>query len=158
MKLNQKGMSLVELLAALALVSLIAGIAWTALSIGFKHTAVETGKTLMQQDANIIIATLTNEHRRNSNYSLVFEGNKLKIETCSASGSCSSQVLDQKYDFSGTVINGIVIDSHDSTPVDQVLGIEPKKKNTDVILKLTDLNNSNNSVTIKTALTRILTN
>ncbi|WP_235524970.1 prepilin-type N-terminal cleavage/methylation domain-containing protein [Planococcus glaciei] len=156
--MNQKGVTLVELLAALALVSIVAAIAWTVLGIGFKHTAVETGKTKMQQDANIIISTLTNEHRRNSTYSLIFENDKLKIETCTAPGTCSNQTLEQNYDFSGTTINGTVIDSHDSTPVDQILNLEPKKNHTYLTLKLTDLNNSNKTITVETALTRILTN
>lgn len=157
MKLNQKGVSLVELLAALALVSTIAVIAWTALTIGFKHTAVETGKTRLQQEANFIITKLANEHRKNHSYSLIFEGNQLRIEKCSAAGACTIENVGSQYDYTGTVINGTPIDSHDSTPIDQINGLEPKKKHTMVVLKIADLNNEKNTVTVNTTLTRIIT-
>ncbi|MGO1058944.1 prepilin-type N-terminal cleavage/methylation domain-containing protein [Planococcus sp. FY231025] len=153
---NQKGISLVEVLAALALVATIAAIAWTALSIGFKHTAVETEKTKLQQSANLIMTTLTNEHRRSEKYSLLFEGNQLKINSCDKTGACSVTTIDQTYDYTGTVVNTTVIDSHDSV-VDEVLDLKPKAAHTKITLVLTDLNNPNNKVTLDTKLTRIIT-
>lgn len=153
---NQKGISLVEVLAALALVATIAAIAWTALSLGFKHTAVETEKTKLQQSANLIMSTLTNEHRRSEKYSLLFEGNQLKINSCDKTGACSVTTIDQTYDYTGTVVNTTVIDSHDSV-VDEVLNLNPKAAHTKITLVLTDLNNPNNKVTLDTKLTRIIT-
>lgn len=155
-KNNQKGITLVELLAALALVGIIAAIAWTTLSIGFKHTVVETEKTKLQQSANLIMTTLTNQHRRSDSYSLVFEGNQLKINSCDQAGSCSWNTIDQTYDYTGTVINGIPIDSHDSM-ADKVLDLKPKTAHTEIKLVLTDLNNPKNSITLETKLTRIIT-
>ncbi|WP_040851224.1 type II secretion system protein [Planococcus halocryophilus] len=141
MKKNQNGITLVEVLAALVLVSLIAGIAWTAISIGFKHAAVETQKTQIQQDANLIISSLTGVHRRSATYSLVFEANKIKVTSCSSTGSCKDEVIDKSYDFTGTMINNIEVDSHDSAP-DVFSNIEPNKSHTTLKLVLTDLSNS----------------
>ena len=156
MKKNQKGITLVEVLAAIALVSVIAVIAWTSLSIGVKHTAVETRKTQIQQDANLIISTLTGVHRQSASYSLTFEGNEIKVTSCSDALTCDDAVIEASYDFTGTMVNNTVIDSHDSSP-DVITDLEPKKNHVMLKLVLTDLNNPKNTITVETALTRILT-
>lgn len=156
LKNDQRGITLVELLAALALVATIATIAWTALSIGFKHTAVETEKTKLQQSANLIMSTLINEHRRSEKYSIIFEGNQLKIDSCDKAGDCSMITIDQTYDYTGSAVNGMPIDFDDSLP-DKILDLNPKAAHTKITLVLTDLNNPNNTVTLETKLTRIIT-
>lgn len=156
MKLNQKGITLVELIVALAIVAIIAGIAWTALSIGFKHTAVETNKTSLQQDANLIVTALSNSHRRNDFYSLKFDVDKqLMIGTCEDATLCPAnltykRVIDSKYDYTGTTINNAV---YNGTAFSEVI-VEPKKNHTQLVLKL---KSANNTVTVKTTLTRIIT-
>lgn len=156
MKLNQKGITLVELIVALALVSIIAGIAWTALSIGFKHTAVETNKTSLQQDANLIVTALSNAHRRNDFYELKFDSTgQLVIGTCGDTELCPDnltykRVIDTKYDYTGTTINNSV---YNGTAFSEVV-VEPKKNHTHLVLKL---KSANNTVTVKTTLTRIIT-
>lgn len=153
MKLDQKGITLVELLAGLVLISLVAGIAWTALSIGFQHTAVETNKTNMQQDANLIIATLTSEHRRNDEYRLTFDANEqLVIKTCEDITPCPASavytpVIEKNYDYKGTIINDR---EYTGSSFSEVI-VEPKKNHTDLVLVL------DNTVTVKTILTRIIT-
>lgn len=157
MKLNQKGITLVELLAALLLVSVIAAIAWNALSIGFKHTAVETSKTQLQQEANLIVTKLINEHRRNDHYYLKTSGTSLEIQTCndSAAGSvCDGfvRLTDSNYLYSGT-IDGIPFANWDP-----LTKIDPKTKNVNLVLKVADSIKPTRSVEVKTSLTRILTN
>lgn len=156
MKLDQKGITLVELIAALAIVSIIAGIAWTALSIGFKHTAVETNKTTLQQDANLIVTTLSNVHRRNDFYSLKFDSaGQMIIGTCEDATLCPAnltykRVIDSKYDYTGTTINNSV---YNGTAFTEMI-VEPKKNHTNLVLKM---KSANNTVTVKTTLTRIIT-
>ena len=156
MNLNQKGITLVEVLAALLLVSVIAVVAWTTLTIGFKHAAVETEKTEIQQDANLIISTLTGVHRRSASYSLIFEANKLKINSCTDAVTCRDTVIEESYDFTGTMVNNVLVDSYDGSP-DVFSNLEPKKNHTTLKLVLTDLNNPKNTLTVETTLTRILT-
>ncbi|AQQ52885.1 hypothetical protein [Planococcus lenghuensis] len=156
MKLDEKGITLVELLGALMLVALIAVTAWTTLSIGFKHTDMETTKTQLQQDANLIITSLSNTHRLNSTYTVTFENNRIKVDSCKAPGNCATETIDKEYDFTGTVINATTVDSHDSV-ADIIANIEPEKTHTDLTLVITDLQNPKRTLSIKTTLTRVLT-
>ena len=60
---NEKGVTLVELLAVLVLVSMVATITFTTLSIATKYNITETKKLKMQQEANYIITKVLQEHR-----------------------------------------------------------------------------------------------
>ncbi|MFK8792974.1 prepilin-type N-terminal cleavage/methylation domain-containing protein [Planococcus plakortidis] len=147
-RLDEKGVSLVEVLAALLLVSIIATAAWTALSIGMKHTTAETSKTEIQQDANIIITKLSAAHRRNEEYSIKFEGGQLMLKIPDTTGAgVFERVLDKEYDYTGTIIDG------NSDLTAETL-IEPKKNHANIHLNLTK---NGRSISIQTTLTRIRT-
>lgn len=156
MKRNQRGATLVELIAALALVSIIAAIAWTALATGFKHTAVETSKTQLQQEANLVVSRITNEHRRNDSYYLRMNGGRLEINTCNenaATISCDgfTSLMDNNYLYTGS-INGVDFISWNPAVV-----IDPKKSHVDFSLVVADPAKPARSVEVDTTLTRILT-
>ncbi|TAA70883.1 hypothetical protein D2910_00980 [Planomicrobium okeanokoites] len=159
MSMNEKGITLVELVAALALVSVIAIAAWSTLTIGMKHGAAETSKTMLQQDANIIITKLSAEHRRNDYYYLRLMGGNLEISTCNDNDltgvvDCEpfTRLTDNSYLYSGS-INGTDFSSWSSTSM-----IEPKKQHVNFILKVADPIKTARSVELKTSLTRIITN
>lgn len=156
MKLNQKGVTLVELIAALALVSVIAIAAWSTLTIGMKHGAAETSRTMLQQDANLLITKLSAEHRKSDSYYLRFTGSNLEISTCSDDEGLNclpfTRLTDNSYQYSGS-IDGTAFSAWDSTVL-----IEPKKQHLDFILKVADPIKTTRSVEFNTTITRILTN
>lgn len=158
MKMNEKGITLVEIIGAMVLVSLIAGLAWTALLTGFKHTSVETTKTQLQQEANYTISKISNEHRKSDYYYLRFQNGKLEINACKeaapAAATCNGfeKLTVNEYTYSGT-INGIKFVDWPATTI-----IRPKKAHVTFIMKIADPVNPNRSVEVKTTLTRILTN
>lgn len=158
MKMNEKGVTLVELLGAMMLVALIAGLAWTALLTGFKHTAVETTKTQLQQEANYTVSKISNEHRKSDYYYLRYQNDKLEINTCKeaapAAATCSGfkKLTENAYTYSGT-INGIKFADWPATTI-----IRPKKAHVNFIMKIADPANPKRAVEVKTTLTRILTN
>lgn len=159
MILNQKGVTLVELVAALALVSVIAIAAWSTLTIGMKHGAAETSKTMLQQDANLIITKLSAEHRRNDYYYLRHSGGNLEISTCNDNDTTGSvdcepftRLTNNSYLYTGS-INGTDFSTWSSTTM-----IEPKKQHVNFILKVADPIKTARSVELKTSLTRIITN
>ena len=147
---------MVEVLAALLLVSIIGAIAWTALNIGMKHNSAEITKTQLQQEVNLIVTKLVNEHRRSDHYYLRLAGNQLEINSCdvddSAGESCDGFINLSQQDFrhKGTV-NGI-----DFTVMDETKRIEPKKNHVRLVLKVTD-QEEKRSAEVETKLTRILT-
>ncbi|WP_185959558.1 prepilin-type N-terminal cleavage/methylation domain-containing protein [Planococcus salinarum] len=157
--MNQRGITLVELVAALALVSIIAVAAWTTLTIGINHGAAETSKTMLQQDANIIISKLSAAHRLNDYYYLQFVGGNLEIKTCNDTETpgvmdCGTfnRLSDNSYVYSGS-INGTGFATWNSATI-----IEPKKKHVNFILNVTDDPiKTARAVEVKTTLTRIIT-
>ena len=157
MRSNEKGTSLVEVLAVLLHVSIIGGIGWTALNIGMKHNSVETNKTLLQQEANLIVTKLVNEHRRSDHYYLRATNGQLEINSCDsddlAGESCDEfmSVTQRGYQHKGSV-NGV-----DFTLLDGTNRIEPKKSHVKLVLKVTD-REEKLSAEVETKLTRILTN
>lgn len=156
MPANEKGFTLVEVLAVLLLVSLIAGTAWTALTIGMKHNSVETTQTLLQQEANFIVTTLVNEHRRSDHYYVRFAGGQLEINSCDLDVGTVEQcngfkkVTQQDYPHKGSM-NGV-----DFTALDETKRVEPKKNHVSLVLKVMD-QEEKQFVEVATKLTRILT-
>lgn len=157
MKWNQKGITLVELVAALALVSIIATIAWTALTIGMKHGAAETSKTVMQQEANVMISSLMAAHRGSEKYSIIFEDDQLKVDYCDKSGICGVREISSKYDFEGSEVNNTEVIFTSGMPV-IFADLTPEEKHTKITLKIADLNNPNRTLIIDTTLSRLITN
>ena len=147
-KLDNKGITLIEVLAVLILISIIAVAAWTALSIGMKYTTVETSKTEIQQDANIIISKLSSAHRQSDKYAIKIESEQLMISTLNGTEwKDFEKVLDKPYSFVGTTIGGNNLSA-------TAIKIEPKKEHANLDLKL---NKNGQSIDIQTTLTRIRT-
>lgn len=145
-----------ELLAALVLVSIIATIAWTALTTGMKHGTAETNKTIMQQDANLMISSLMAVHRGSDKYSIIFEDNQLKLDYCDKTNICGVREISSKYDFTGSKVNDTDVDASSSPIV--IADLTPEKEHTKITLKITDLNNIKRTLKVDTTLTRVLTN
>ncbi|MDX1700671.1 MAG: type II secretion system protein [Melioribacteraceae bacterium] len=72
-RLNEKGITLVELIAALALVSMVGVLIMTTMGIGFKYSIAESNKTSTQQEANIIVQKILNKHRLGKCYKVTIE-------------------------------------------------------------------------------------
>ncbi|ANU23605.1 PilW family protein [Planococcus donghaensis] len=152
MKNNEKGLTMIEILAALVLVSLVVAGAWTAMSIGFKHSVVETTKTHIQQDAALVIAKLSSAHRKSDRYVMKFENEQLMLKTCSDKTGCGSfeKLVDKTYDFKGTSINGVVYTGASYTEVT----ITPREQHNPITLTLTA---GKASISLDTVLTRLIT-
>lgn len=157
MKMNEKGITLIELIAALAIVSVIAVIAWTAIVTGFRHSIVETSKTQLQQEANLVVSKITNEHRRNDFYYLAMNAGKLEINNCNEDETdtavCEgfSSLMGNDYKYTGS------IEGENFTDWDPTKRIDPRKKHIQFILEVADPAKPERSVRVETTLTRILT-
>ncbi|MGE6488274.1 type II secretion system protein [Paenisporosarcina sp. NPDC076898] len=90
---NNQGITLVELIAALALVSMVAILIMTTLGIGFKHSIAEANKTSTQQEANLIVSKLLNTHRTGDCYFI--RDNSGRIEIAPVSNDLCTSPVDQ---------------------------------------------------------------
>jgi len=142
---NSKGVSLVELIAALALVSLVAVLIMTTLSIGIKRSVVENDKLRIQQEANILVSKILADHRLGDPYCLaVINGQLLKMETSEQNAlKCTPQnnIETLNNPLYNSEVYKIelkapeeVIKSYASVPT-EINSINPKKE--DVNLKIT---------------------
>jgi prepilin-type N-terminal cleavage/methylation domain-containing protein len=111
---NQKGLSLVELMAALALVSIVAVLIMTTLTLGIKKSVAENDKVRVQQEANILVAKLLNNHREGDLYCLIIIGEELilggtKIEVPNSDNQvCDFPVVNSSYTnnlYDSTIFN-----------------------------------------------------
>lgn len=114
---NNKGITLVELIAALTLVSLVAVLIMTTLGIGFKHSIAESNKTSTQQEANLIVSKLLNEHRKGACYFIKGDSVGIKIapvssELCTSTtepaASLFKPVSDPRFIVTMTSVNKMV--------------------------------------------------
>lgn len=139
---NQKGITLVELLAALLISSLVIIILMTTLSIGFKYNISESKKVRLQQEANLVIATITSKHRDGECYKLDVEEEKLFFYTCDEEKIQEGSVTDNRFNYQ-------VETNHFSG--------NPKKN--DLVLELTviDPDNVNLKVEIHSTISRVKT-
>ena len=104
---NEKGVTLIELLAALILASVVAVIIMTTFSIGIKYNITESKKVRLQQEANLVIATITNKHRAGDCYNLSVTDDKLFFQTCDGivEGSVTNNLYEYRIETNGFLGN-----------------------------------------------------
>lgn len=103
---DERGLTLVELLATLTLISLVTGIIWTTISIASQFSIGETTSLKLQQEANYIIAELQRFHRTCSEYNLTITPEEISINECKINGNeeLSGKVISTGYIY-GAFIN-----------------------------------------------------
>ncbi|AXI09687.1 hypothetical protein CUC15_12470 [Oceanobacillus zhaokaii] len=80
---NEKGITLIEVLATLVISSLFMGIIYTVVMMSMEYSSVETKKTQLQQEANYIITDLQRIHRNGECYVLSITESEVAVaEDC----------------------------------------------------------------------------
>jgi len=152
---NTKGITLVELIAALALVTIVAILIMTTLSIGIQRSVLEGEKTRIQQDANLMVTKLLDIHQKGDCYQLEITPNKDLVvisynnSTKTACGSETTQsepINNQNYDISTT------------NPMQIFEIINPHRENNAISIVLTLDSRSTINYEINTTLSRYKTN
>ncbi len=87
---NEKGLTLLEVLVTLVILSFIGVLIWSVFNSGIKFSNKEISKNQMQQEANIILTTLTKIHQTATSYSI--NSNASCSVTVNANFSHSSEV------------------------------------------------------------------
>ncbi|KSU61007.1 hypothetical protein AS034_15315 [[Bacillus] enclensis] len=76
---DQKGLTLIEVLASLAIISVIGLLLWNVLFQGISYSKKAASQTSLQQEANQISMKLTRIHQTNPSYEIVNNGCQLEV-------------------------------------------------------------------------------
>lgn len=79
LKQNQQGLTLIEMLITLSILSFIGILIWGIFFRGIDYSNKAISRNLMQQEANIIISTLTSIHQTSDSYKLDFSNCKISV-------------------------------------------------------------------------------
>ncbi|WP_017381164.1 type II secretion system protein [Paenisporosarcina sp. TG-14] len=152
---SEKGITLIELIAALALVSMVAVLIMTTLSIGIQRSVVESQKTKIQQEANLITSKLLNIHRSGNCYQIdITENNDLQVLTYDDPNQSTCENV-----FNKTItINNADYDISTMNSPLPLEKINPTKENNSISIVLTLESRRTINYEISTTLSRYKTN
>lgn len=134
LKKNERGLTLIELLLSLSIATIVGILIWNVFFQGFNYSNKAMTKNQMQQEANIIISSLTKYHRTVDSYEI-------------SSSNC-------KISISG---NSIEIYEHPQLcfKTSRTGTIQPKVEDVLLTINVSDKNAPENDVEIGTVLSRL---
>lgn len=154
MKTDEKGLTLIEVIAALAIISLVSGIIWSIFFQGFNYSQKSVSKNTILQETNILTSNLNQLHRTLNLYEIRSENCEIKITDLESSPQ-------KVYVFSSDKIC-FKIQQMNQTAGEGPITVDPSNHNSiidnkDVSLSIyvSDKKNSANNTTINTFLYRL---
>lgn len=135
---NEKGITLLEVLAAVTILSIIGIVIWNVYFQGYEFSNDTIKKSQIQQEANYVITSLANFHRSSATTY------QIKVNECKITVSNSSKTLVLEHPqicFSSNFTGN--------------KSVNPNQENFDFTLTAADKNDVHNKVTIETVLSRL---
>jgi type II secretory pathway pseudopilin PulG len=162
---SEKGISLVELISAMALLSLVAVLIMTTLSIGIKHSIVESDKTQIQQEANLVVSKLLNGHRQGDCYFIRDKDAIIQMATFDCSNTLINEanasftnISSSNYQATLSTNSLFIAPSTVTTPAYRIAKVNPTSNDFNLVAKLTRVGKVKINYQINTTLTRYKTN
>jgi prepilin-type N-terminal cleavage/methylation domain-containing protein len=137
---NQKGVTLIELLAALTILSLIGGIIWGVFFQGNKFSQTSVSKNNIQQEANIIIMNLKKIHQTSKEYTISSNGCAVTVNATKLDSTT------QYFEFKNTKL---------CISLDRTGYIQPGSQDLTLNVTIYELMNPKNTVIVETILYRL---
>lgn len=140
---NEKGVTLIELLATLVIFGIFSVIIWGFLFQTSKINHVEMTKQSLQQEANLIVTTFNEVHRKSGIYEIHISNDLTdnSIEIITSNG--------ENYIFNKPDVHYAL------KPIFTTLQIKPQDDNFELDLTLTSIENAHITTSIKTTFTRL---
>ncbi|MFF2794323.1 type II secretion system protein [Lysinibacillus xylanilyticus] len=138
---NERGLTLVEVLATLIIFSLVFILVWSIFFQGTNYSKKAVSKNQMQQEANVIISSLNSIHKRSTEYSVTSNSCSLSIQY-TAQNAAKTEVFENSQMC-------IKLANSFTNPVN------PKTTNVEIKLIIEEKDHPNNKVTINTLLSRL---
>jgi prepilin-type N-terminal cleavage/methylation domain-containing protein len=137
---NQRGFTLIELMATLTIVSLIGVIIWSIFFQGYKFSQSSESKNTIQQKANLIIMNLKKIHQTSQQYTINSSACGITVNAIKKDNST------QNYEFK---------DSNLCLTIDNSGTVNPSDNDFPIKLTIYEIKNSNNRFEISTMLYRL---
>jgi type II secretory pathway pseudopilin PulG len=138
---NERGLTLVEVLATVIIFTLVFILVWSIFFQGTNYSKKAVSKNQMQQEANVIISSLNSIHKRSTEYTFTSNNCKISIRY-TAQNVAKTEVFENSQMC-------IELNNNSTSPV------IPKKADVDIELVITEKDNPNNKVRIYTLLSRL---
>ncbi|MCL6571832.1 MAG: prepilin-type N-terminal cleavage/methylation domain-containing protein [Bacillus sp. (in: Bacteria)] len=149
MNRDERGLTLVEVLATLILLSIVSVIIWSVFFQGYKFSQKAISKNFMLQEANILTTSLTKIHRTLEIYEITSENCGIKVTNLK-----TTPPQDQVFNHPNICFKLLEINNVSGTGPKIT---EPHKNGNDISLKVSvsDKKDPNNNLTIDTFLYRV---
>ncbi|WP_312471001.1 type II secretion system protein [Neobacillus sp.] len=148
MNQDERGLTLVEVLATLTILSIVSVIIWSVFFQGYKFSQKAISKNQMQQQTNLLITNLLKIHQSAKAYNIINTNSNCEITVTitNKDNSTRTEIFNHpnmcfKFEIKNAISNPVF----------------PNKVGNDVRLKLTtsDKNDPNNKIIINTFLYRV---
>ncbi|WP_017755978.1 PulJ/GspJ family protein [Calidifontibacillus oryziterrae] len=144
--INKRGLTLIEILAALTISTFVIGLAFSVLLSSIHSYKKTEGKQLLQQEANLILTQLRTIHRTQSSYVITYDSTANLYKVTLSDGATQS-LGSPKYKLE-IILDDILI----TDTVEQQ--IDATRKEYHILLNISDPA-TNNLFSIETGLTRL---
>ncbi|WP_147532522.1 PulJ/GspJ family protein [Bacillus marasmi] len=135
---NEKGITLLEVLATVTILSIIGMGIWNVFFQGYQFSSKTIKKSQIQQEANVAITSMMNFHRGSANsYQITVSNCEIKLANSSDTLVLKNPQICLKSNFSGNK------------------NVNPDIENLNFTLIAADKNDEQNKVTIETVLSRL---
>lgn len=135
---NEKGLTLLEVLAAVTILSVVGIVIWNVFLQGYQFSNKTIKKSQIQQEANFVLTSMMNFHRGSeSSYTVTVSACEIKL-----SNSTDTIIFDHSLICFSSTFTGSKT-------------VNPNKENFNFILIAADKNDEHNNVTIETVLSRL---
>ncbi|MEH7112162.1 prepilin-type N-terminal cleavage/methylation domain-containing protein [Neobacillus niacini] len=151
---DERGLTLVEVLATLTILSIVSIIIWSIFFQGLNFSKKETSKNVMIQESNIIISNLTTVHRGENKYEITSTGTnncEITVTTDISNTEKQTQTFTHSqmcFEFTTDIKNKKADDPEPNK-------IDPNKNDVSLTITVKDNNDSTNKVTTSTYLYRM---
>ncbi|MEO2074634.1 MAG: prepilin-type N-terminal cleavage/methylation domain-containing protein [Bacillus sp. (in: firmicutes)] len=159
MKKDERGLTLVEVLATITIISIVSIIIWSVFFQGINFSKKATSRNLMLQEMNLLVTNLTKIHQTSSVYEISSSGpNNCEITVISKKRD-KIQNIDivqptQIFNHSQICFN-FILDIKNKRTGTSPNTIEPNENDVSITLTASDKNNPDNKVITKSYLYRM---
>jgi prepilin-type N-terminal cleavage/methylation domain-containing protein len=149
LKGDERGLTLVEVLATLVILSIIGVIIWSIFFQGYTFSQKAISKNFMLQESNIQISSLTRLHQTLNVYDI-------KSTNCDIIVTNNTTTPPQEHEFHhGNICFDLKIKINNVDYGSGPVTVEPTENNVSLILTASDRNSSTNNIIIDTFLYRM---